>query len=237
MPQVFGPNWQTVRAAAEHTDASVATTGSDLTFVITIRPTPIASTFSAATTTQGMNSTETSSAAPQTSLAIKFCVVKKAEKYEKQIRLFIEQLGTFVDRVISTALVWYEGLHARIDNMEARERSAQVLPNPIIEESEVEEPYIDLLSEHSKASSKLPQEGDEEKEKSKRRKHRKKTKSKVDDYVSGAEIALESQTLITPPPATEVVPNVTMSASVTVGATIDVSGATAAYSILPDLQT
>ncbi|MCE3216869.1 hypothetical protein HAX54_008782 [Datura stramonium] len=40
--------------------------------------------------------------------------------HEKQLKLFAEQLGTFVNRAIISSLELYVRLHARIDDMEAQ---------------------------------------------------------------------------------------------------------------------
>ncbi|MCE2056137.1 hypothetical protein HAX54_044105 [Datura stramonium] len=47
-------------------------------------------------------------------------MVGKEDSHEKQMKLFAEQLETFIDRVITVALAPYVIPHARIDDMEAR---------------------------------------------------------------------------------------------------------------------
>ncbi|MCD9560306.1 hypothetical protein HAX54_018829 [Datura stramonium] len=114
----------------------------------------------------------------------------------------------------------------------------------------VEEPYIDLLGKHPKASSKCPQKDNEENEKSNSRKHRKRKqeqeelleaqrlfRAKEDLRLEELQASIESHTFITPPPAIEVVPNATMSAPITADATVDVSRATAVYLALPNPQS
>ncbi|MCD9639397.1 hypothetical protein HAX54_023840 [Datura stramonium] len=46
--------------------------------------------------------------------------VRKADIHEKQLKLFAEQLRTFVDRAITADLEPYVSLHACIDDMEAQ---------------------------------------------------------------------------------------------------------------------
>ncbi|MCD9638924.1 hypothetical protein HAX54_023099 [Datura stramonium] len=45
-------------------------------------------------------------------------MLRKEYIHEKQLKLFAEQLGTFVDRAITTSLDSYVSLHSRIDDME-----------------------------------------------------------------------------------------------------------------------
>ncbi|MCE5166625.1 hypothetical protein HAX54_022810 [Datura stramonium] len=45
-------------------------------------------------------------------------MVRKADIQDKQLKLFVEQLGPFVDRAIKTALEPYKHLHAYMDDME-----------------------------------------------------------------------------------------------------------------------
>ncbi|MCD9638112.1 hypothetical protein HAX54_021843 [Datura stramonium] len=47
-------------------------------------------------------------------------VVKKADRREKQLKLFVVQLGTFVDIAVKADFYSYKNLHARLDDMEAR---------------------------------------------------------------------------------------------------------------------
>ncbi|MCD7466418.1 hypothetical protein HAX54_003115 [Datura stramonium] len=47
-------------------------------------------------------------------------LVRRADKLEKRINLLVEQLGTFMYRAILDALEPYNNLHAQIDDMEAR---------------------------------------------------------------------------------------------------------------------
>ncbi|MCD7465791.1 hypothetical protein HAX54_001949 [Datura stramonium] len=47
-------------------------------------------------------------------------VVRKAYRQDKPLKLFVEQLGPFVDRAITTILEPYKHLHARMDDMEVR---------------------------------------------------------------------------------------------------------------------
>ncbi|MCD7459801.1 hypothetical protein HAX54_041999 [Datura stramonium] len=46
--------------------------------------------------------------------------VKKADKQDKQLKLFAEQLGLFINRSVTTYLEPYKHFHARMDDMEAR---------------------------------------------------------------------------------------------------------------------
>ncbi|MCE3216955.1 hypothetical protein HAX54_009655, partial [Datura stramonium] len=83
------------------------------------------STSGAAATQPRAESAETSSVVPQSSQYVltptNFAkMVCKADKHEKQLKLFAEQLGTFVDKAITTALESYASLHAHIDDMEAQ---------------------------------------------------------------------------------------------------------------------
>ncbi|MCE3049524.1 hypothetical protein HAX54_045094 [Datura stramonium] len=47
-------------------------------------------------------------------------MVRKADRQEKQLKLFVEQRGLFVDRDITAILEPYKHLHTRMDDMEAR---------------------------------------------------------------------------------------------------------------------
>ncbi|MCD9640698.1 hypothetical protein HAX54_026151 [Datura stramonium] len=103
----------------------------------------------AATQPKG-ESIETSSTMPQSSqyaftLANFARVIKKADRQDRQLKLFAEQLGLFVNRAITAALEPYKHLHARMGDMEARERQPPEFLIAKFEESEDDAPFIDLL--------------------------------------------------------------------------------------------
>ncbi|MCD9646487.1 hypothetical protein HAX54_036358 [Datura stramonium] len=105
------------------------------------------------------------------------------------MKLFDEQLGTFMDRAIAAALAPYESLYARIGDIKARQkRSTQEFSILVFEDSKKDDPFIDLLGDHPKEADKCPREGDEDEAKSQRKKHKKGNKSewictRIRDYL------------------------------------------------------
>ncbi|MCD9642242.1 hypothetical protein HAX54_028933 [Datura stramonium] len=72
-------------------------------------------------------------------------VVRKADRQDKQLKLFAEQLGSFVDRAIIATLEPYKNLDACMDDMEVRERQPPEFLIDKFEESEDDAHLIDLL--------------------------------------------------------------------------------------------
>ncbi|MCE3052497.1 hypothetical protein HAX54_052766 [Datura stramonium] len=135
----------------------------------------------------GVESAETSYAMPQPSqcaLTQNFDrVVRKGDKQEKQLKLFAEQLGIFVDRAITGTLEPYKNLHACIYDMEARviDRLKDLTVPDLLrveEEMRIEEMRARV---GGASSSSAP---------------------RVEGHVTRATVSLESQTLVTLSPAT-----------------------------------
>ncbi|MCD9646703.1 hypothetical protein HAX54_036761 [Datura stramonium] len=192
-------------------------------------------------------------------------LVRKVDRNVKQMKLFVEQLGTFVDRAIEVALASCVSLHAHIDDMEARvnERLKDLTVPDLAK-------FVAKLKK-PKAARKFPREGDEDEVKSQKKKHRKRKQERVDfledqrlsrpeedmrlkemrAYVGGASssltprsieqmmsfaTSLESQTLLTPSTTTEAVQADTLSGTVTTSVTIDVYGFTTPRTVVLDSQ-
>ncbi|MCD7470064.1 hypothetical protein HAX54_009632 [Datura stramonium] len=180
VPEVFGPSGKATRVAGDNIDTTSAATGTEQDCIAPPPSTSILSISGAAMETQGVESTETLSAAPQT-LYYAFTpsnfvkLVKREDRHEKQMKLFAEQLETFMNRDSAAALAPHKSLHARIDDMEAQvnERLKDLI------ESEEKEPFINLLAEQPKTAGKLPRESDEENATSQSRKHRKRKQVQV----------------------------------------------------------
>ncbi|MCD7462398.1 hypothetical protein HAX54_048417 [Datura stramonium] len=211
VPEVFGPSGQTTRTVGDTIDASGVAIGLDLAFITALLPTSTPPTSGVATVTQGKESTETSSTAPQTS------------HYAFTPSIFAEKLGSFVDRAILATLVPYESLHARIDDMEEQERLPQAFPILTIEELDEEEPFINLLGKYPKT---LEEDLSLEELQAHISGASSSSVARVADQTCGAMISSDSQTFITLPPATEVAPDDTLSASVTTSATVYIPGIT-----------
>ncbi|MCD9638040.1 hypothetical protein HAX54_021706 [Datura stramonium] len=125
IPEVFEPIGQNARATKASTKPAKEAIGGELVCRASPIHTFIPSTSDAAMTQPERQSAETSSSMPRPSpyafTPANFSrVVRKADIQDKQLKLFAEQLGPFVNRVITDSLEPYEHLHARMDDMEVR---------------------------------------------------------------------------------------------------------------------
>ncbi|MCE3051860.1 hypothetical protein HAX54_051072 [Datura stramonium] len=118
-------NGQTIRATNTTTEPVGRAIGVELVFHVAPIPTSTPYTSGATTTQSGVESTNMMSYIP---LSSKYAftppnfarVVRKADRQEKQFKLFAEKLGFFVDRAITVSLEPYKNLHACMDEMEER---------------------------------------------------------------------------------------------------------------------
>ncbi|MCD7473210.1 hypothetical protein HAX54_014867 [Datura stramonium] len=209
IPEVFKSSGQTIKATKTTNGPAGAATGTELVYHAAPISTSTPSTSGAAVTQPRMESAETSSFMPQSS-------------------------WIFVDRAIIDALELYKNLHARIDDMEARvndRMKSLTMPDLArFEDSEEDVPFIYLFGEQPKETGKFPRDSAGDGAKS----HKKKHKKEIEAHATGATVSLESQTLITQPPAAEAtVPN-TLSALVTAGVADEVPEATSPYTVVPD---
>ncbi|MCD7469132.1 hypothetical protein HAX54_007949, partial [Datura stramonium] len=179
--EVFKSSGPSAKIAEATTDLVEATTRTESVSHAAKLPTSTPSTSVATTTQKGAESVETSFMVHPPSwyafTPVNFAkVAQKADRREKQLKLFVVQLGTFVDRAIKVDLESYKNLHARLDDMEAR----------------VNEKLKDLTM--------------------------------VEGHATDATVSSESETLITPPPSTEVGSPDTFSVPSTTTATTEVLG-------------
>ncbi|MCD7462477.1 hypothetical protein HAX54_048616 [Datura stramonium] len=192
---------QNARAMETSTEPAGVATEGKLVYQVSPIHTFTPSTSSAANTQSEGESDETSSAMSRSSqyafTLVNFSrVVRKADRQDKQLKLFVEQLGPFVDRAITTALEPYKHLHARMDEMEARERQPLEFSLANFEESEDESPFIVLSGEQPKATEKHLRNDirdDGKTHKKKKHKHRKHEKDKLKEALKQSRVEEEMQ--------------------------------------------
>ncbi|MCE2055075.1 hypothetical protein HAX54_041893 [Datura stramonium] len=186
--EVFGPSGQNTMKTETSTESTREATRGKLVYQAAPIHTFTMSTSGVTVTQPKGESTETFSSMPQ-SLQYAFTrVFRKADRQDKQLNLFDEQQGLFIDRAITATLEPYKHLH----------------------ESEDDAPFVDLLGEKPKEAGKrlrndIIDEGKSHKKK--KHKHNKHEKAElkefnnpVERHVTGATIHSESMTLAIPPP-------------------------------------